>query len=117
MVTTAVDEKLNTGRVTNTGIEVVTTCFHCNGTGQNVRKVNIKTLADIYEQYPESKIQRIKEVRAKWLFDLRSAKELVEGYDRYRDTLQGIERDRTLAIDDANSLLLKELTEINYSNT
>ena len=95
MVTTAVDEKLNSGRVTNTGIEVVTTCFHCNGTGQNVRKVNIKTLADIYEQYPESKIQRIKEVRAKWLFDLRSAKELVEAYDR----------------------LLTELTEINYSNT
>lgn len=97
MVATAqmTDEKLNTGRVTNTGIEVVTTCFHCNGTGQNVRKVNIKTLADIYEQYPESKIQRIKEVRAMWLFDLKSAKELVEAYDR----------------------LLTELTEINYSNT
>ena len=97
MVATAqmTDEKLNTGRVTNTGIEVVTTCFHCNGTGQNVRKVNIKTLADIYEQYPESKISRIKEVRAMWLFDLKSAKELVEAYDR----------------------LLTELTEINYSNT
>ena len=95
MVTTAVDEKLNTGRVTNTGIELVTTCFQCNRTGQNVRKVNIKTLADIYQQYPESKISRIKEVRAMWLFDLKSAKELVEAYDR----------------------LLTELTEINYSNT
>ena len=116
-MTTAIGEKLNTGRVTNTGIEVVTTCFHCKGTGENVRAVDIDALSSIYNQFPENKIMRIKEVRAKWLFDLRSAKELVEGYDRYRDTLQGIESDRALAIDDANNLLLKELTEINYSNT
>ena len=116
-MTTAIDEQLNTGRVTDTGVEVVTTCWHCKGDGKNVRSIDLDTLASIYNQYPETKISRIKEVRAKWLFDLRSAKELVEGYDRYRDTLQGIERDRTLAIDDANSLLLKELTEINYSNT
>ena len=95
MVTTAVDEKLNTGRVTDTGIEVVTTCWHCKGDGKNVRSIDLDALASSYNQYPENKINRIKEVRAKWLFDLRSAKELVEAYDR----------------------LLTELTEINYSNT
>ena len=94
-MTTAIGEQLNTGRVTDTGIEVVTTCWHCKGDGKNVRSIDLDTLASIYNQYPENKISRIKEVRAKWLFDLRSAKELVEAYDR----------------------LLTELTEINYSNT
>lgn len=116
-MTTAIGEKLNTGRVTNTGIEVVTTCFHCKGTGENVRAVDIDALSSIYNEFPDNKIMRIKQVRAKWLFDLRSAKELVESYDRYRDILIGIERDRALALEDASGLLLKELTEINYSNT
>ena len=89
-------------------------CPTCRGTGTATQQISFETLERISAQY-DNKISRIKEVRAIWGLGLRSAIELVEGYDRYRDALQGIERDRTLAIDDANSLLLKELTEIDYS--
>ena len=70
-------------------------CPKCRGTGTATQRIDFETLERIHTNNPENKIQRIKEVRAMWLFDLKSAKELVEAYDR----------------------LLTELTEINYSNT
>jgi ribosomal protein L7/L12 len=56
-------------------------------------RVGVQDLMTILEAHPDNKIQRVKAVREKWLFGLKTAKDIVEAYDR----------------------LLTDLTEIRYS--
>lgn len=74
-------------------LNIKTSCRDCNGTGLRHMKLDVKTLVDIYQQFPDNKIQRIKELRSTTYLGLRSAKQVIEAYDK----------------------LLKELTEISYS--
>ena len=91
MITEAT-ERVN--RITSSGVTIATSCHTCNGSGLDLKEIDVGEIVDIYREYPDgNKIQRIKQVRSRWGIGLRPAKELVEAYDR----------------------LLTELTEISYS--
>ena len=75
-------------------VSIDTSCAKCNGSGVTTKYILVKDLADIYlSKGAGNKINRIKEIRAKYNLGLKSAKEVDEAYSR----------------------LLKELTEISYS--
>lgn len=90
-------------------------CPKCRGTGTALQRIDFETLENIHNNNPENKINRIKEVRAKWGLGLRTAKELVERYGVFRDEISKLERQIAVDMDIANGKLLTELTEINYS--
>ena len=90
-------------------------CPKCRGTGTATQRIDFETLERIHTKNPENKIQRIKEVRATWGIGLRSAKELVESYDRFLENVKKLEQQIAVDMDIANGKLLTELTEINYS--
>jgi len=74
-------------------IRVKAQCNQCSGSGRMAVRVGVQDLMTILEAHPDNKIQRVKAVREKWLFGLKTAKDIVEAYDR----------------------LLTDLTEIRYS--
>ena len=90
-------------------------CPKCRGTGTALQRIDFETLERIHLNNPENKIQRIKEVRAMWGLGLRSAKDLVERYDKFREEVKKLEQQIAVDLDKANSKLLTELTEIDYS--
>ena len=50
-----------------------------------------------------------------WGLGLQTAKNLVERYDKFREEVKKLEQQIAVDLDKANSKLLTELTEINYS--
>ena len=78
-------------RITSSGVTFESRCSTCSGSGIVSQAIDISDLVDIYKVHPEGmKINRIKEVRAKWGMALKPAKELVEAYDRLLTELTGI---------------------------
>ena len=90
-------------------------CPKCRGTGTALQRIDFETLERIHLNNPENKIQKIKEVRAMWGLGLKTAKELVEKYDVFREEVMKLEQQIAIDKDIANGKLLTELTEINYS--
>ena len=90
-------------------------CPKCRGTGTALQRIDFETLERIHLNNPENKIQKIKEVRAMWGLGLKTAKELVEKYDVFREEVTKLEQQIAVDMDIANGKLLTELTEINYS--
>ena len=112
-----VAEKKKIGKAEAFGEEelrVTMCCPTCRGTGVATQQISFEILGRISAQY-DNKISRIKEVRTIWGLGLRSAKELVEAYDKHREEVQRLERLVVLSVDEASAKLLKELTEIDYS--
>lgn len=96
-------------------ISFAMSCPTCRGTGTATQRIAFETLERVYAKCPDNKINRIKEVRALWGLGLRTAKELVETYDKYVDGVRTLERKMALSMDEASAKLLTELTEIDYS--
>ena len=90
-------------------------CPKCRGTGTALQRIDFDTLERIHLNNPENKIQKIKEVRALWGLGLKTAKNLVERYDKFREEVEKLEQQIAVDLDKANGKLLTELTEINYS--
>ena len=90
-------------------------CPTCRGTGTALQRIDFESLESIHNNNPQNKIQRIKEVRARWGLGLRASKELVERYEVFRDEVKKLEQKIALDMDIVNGKLLTELTEINYS--
>jgi|TARA_R110002020_G_scaffold155332_2_gene336304 ribosomal protein L7/L12 len=112
-----IQAKIGTATIDDYGMTVHTACRRCRGTGREDQRIYIQKLEEIYNNYPQNKINRIKYVRAEWHLNLKSAKELVESFDRYKEGTKVIEEKHATEMAHANDDLFGELASFTYNLT
>ena len=109
--------KIGTATIEYDRMTIHTACRRCRGTGREDQRIYIQKLEEIYNNHPQNKINRIKYVRAEWHLDLKSAKGLVEAFDKYKESTKVIEEKHATEMADANDELFGELAGFTYNLT
>ena len=114
MATQEEQEEIGTTTIVYDRMTIHTQCHYCRGTGISHQRVYIDNLTEIYNNHPENKIQRIKEVRAVWNLGLKSAKELVEAFDSHMKNTRKIKESYSTEITNATDKLFEKLAALTY---